>query len=112
LKVCGQEHAYQTGVQGAVGGAGGVVHATADTHTACEPNPNVEAMRVFLDAKGIEARPLWKPMHLQPVFKGCPAYVNGVSEELFKQGVCLPSGPCVSEEDAVYIVNSIKEAIL
>ncbi|MBO4488718.1 MAG: aminotransferase class I/II-fold pyridoxal phosphate-dependent enzyme [Bacteroidales bacterium] len=112
LKVAGQEKAYQTGVQGAVGGAGGVVHAAADTHTACEPNPNVEAMRVFLDAKGIEARPLWKPMHLQPVFSGCPAYENGVSEALFKQGLCLPSGPCVSEEDAAYIVDSIREAIL
>ena len=112
LKVCGQESAYQHVVQGAVGGAGGVVHATAEAHTAHEPNANVEAMRVFLDAKGVEARPLWKPMHLQPVFKGCPAYVNGVSEALFKQGVCLPSGPCVSEEVAVYIVNAIKEAVL
>lgn len=111
LKVQGQEKAYQTGVQGAVGGAGGVVHAATSTHTDCEPNSNVEAMRVFLDAKGIEARPLWKPMHKQPVFQHCPAYTNGVSESLFKQGLCLPSGPCVTEEDARYIVEMIKEAL-
>ncbi len=111
LKVYGQEEAYQTGVQGAVGGAGGVVHASSSTHTDCEPNPNVEAMRLFLDQKGIEARPLWKPMHKQPVFQRCPAYTNGTSESLFKQGLCLPSGPCVTEEDAHYIVKIIKEAL-
>ena len=77
----------------------------------CEPNDNVEAMRVFLDQKGIEARPLWKPMHKQPVYKNAPAYVNGVSEALFKVGMCLPSGPYVSDEDVKYIVDCIKEAI-
>ena len=81
-------------------------------HTSCEPNPNVEALRIYLDQKGIEARPLWKPMHKQPVYKDAPAYVNGVSEQLFKVGVCLPSGPCVSDEDVHYIVDCIKEAIL
>ena len=111
LKVQGQEKAYQTGVQGAVGGAGGVVHQANSLHTDCEPNPNVEAMRLFLDSKGIEARPLWKPMHKQPVFQHSPAYTNGVSESLFKQGLCLPSGPCVTEEDAHYIVQSILEAL-
>ncbi|MBR4135878.1 MAG: aminotransferase class I/II-fold pyridoxal phosphate-dependent enzyme [Bacteroidales bacterium] len=111
LKVQGQEKAYQTGVQGAVGGAAGVVHQASALHTDCEPNANVEAMRVFLDQKGIEARPLWKPMHLQPVFQGCPAYTNGISESLFKQGLCLPSGPCVTEEDARYIVDMIKESL-
>ncbi|MCR4964153.1 MAG: aminotransferase class I/II-fold pyridoxal phosphate-dependent enzyme [Bacteroidales bacterium] len=112
LKVQGQEKAYQTSVQGAVGGAAGVVHQNSALHTDCEPNTNVEAMRVFLDAKNIEARPLWKPMHKQPVFKNCPAYTNGVSESLFKQGLCLPSGPCVSEEDVRYIVQSIQEALI
>lgn len=81
-------------------------------HTSCEPNPNVEALRVYLDQKGIEARPLWKPMHKQPVYKDAPAYVNGVSEQLFKVGMCLPSGPCVSDEDVHYIVDCIKEAIV
>lgn len=60
-----------------------------------------------LDAKGIESRPLWKPMHMQPVFEGCPAYVNGVSESLFRVGLCLPSGPMVTDEDVHYIVDSI-----
>jgi dTDP-4-amino-4,6-dideoxygalactose transaminase len=77
----------------------------------CEPNANVEALRVFLDQAGIEARPLWKPMHKQPVYKDAPAYVNGVSESLFKVGMCLPSGPYVSDEDVRYIVETIKEAI-
>lgn len=82
-----------------------------DTHTSCEPNANVEALRVYLDQRGIEARPLWKPMHKQPVYKDAPAYVNGVSEQLFKVGMCLPSGPCVSDDDVRYIVDCIKEAI-
>ena len=77
----------------------------------CEPNANVEALRVFLDQKSIEARPLWKPMHKQPVYKDSPAYVNGVSEALFKVGMCLPSGPGVSDDDVKYIIKCIKEAI-
>ena len=112
LRVKGQENAYQTVIQGAVGGAAGVVHATESAHTDCEPNANVEAMRVILDQAGIEARPLWKPMHKQPVYKDAPAYVNGVSESLFKMGMCLPSGPCVSDEDVEYIVTCIKNAII
>lgn len=111
LKVKGQDKAYATAVSGAVGGAAGVTHAAADTHTDCEPNANVEAMRVFLDAAGIESRPLWKPMHRQPVYASNPAYVNGVSESLFKIGLCLPSGPMVSDDDVRYIVDSIKAAI-
>lgn len=61
-----------------------------------------------LDKANIESRPLWKPMHLQPVYKNVPSYVNGVSESLFKTGLCLPSGLCVSEEDAKYIVEQMK----
>ena len=80
-------------------------------YSDCEPNANVEALRIFFDQAGIEARPLWKPMHKQPVYKDAPAYVNGVSEALFKVGMCLPSGPYVSDEDVKYIVNCIKEAI-
>lgn len=112
LKVKGQEHAYETAVQGAVGGAAGVTHASSSLHTDCEPNANIEAMRVALDKAGIEARPLWKPMHKQPVFADAPAYINGVSEELFKCGLCLPSGPYVTDEDACYIVEQIKANII
>lgn len=112
LKVKGQEHAYEVAVQGAVGGAAGVTHAASSLHTDCEPNANVEAMRVVLDKAGIEVRPLWKPMHKQPVFADAPAYLNGVSEELFKCGLCLPSGPCVTDEDARYIVEQIKANII
>jgi len=69
-----------------------------------------EQLRQVLDAANIESRPLWKPMHLQPVYKDAPAYVNGVSEELFKKGLCLPSGPMVSDDDLQYIVNTIRNA--
>ena len=112
IRIQDQENAYKTVVQGAVGGAAGVVHAVDNPRTECEPNDNVEALRVFLDKAGIEARPLWKPMHKQPVYKDAPAYVNGVSEALFKVGMCLPSGPLVSDEDVRYIVESIKSAII
>ena len=61
-----------------------------------------------LTAADIESRPLWKPMHLQPVFAKVPAYVNGVSEALFAQGLCLPSGPMVTDEDVDRIVEIIK----
>ena len=61
-----------------------------------------------LNEENIETRPLWKPMHLQPVYKDAPAYVNGVSEELFRSGLCLPSGPCVGEEQIEYIVKKIQ----
>lgn len=111
LHVKGEEKAYAEKVQGAVGGAAGVTHSSLSTHTDCEPNNNVEAMQMALDANGIESRPLWKPMHLQPVYKGCPSYVNGISESLFKVGLCLPSGPYVSEEDVVRIVTVIKQHI-
>jgi len=112
LRIKGQENAYKTLVKGAVGGAAGVIHMAASAVTDCQPNDNVEALRVLLDAAGIEARPVWKPMHKQPVYKGVPAYVNGVSEAVFKVGMCLPSGPYVSDEDIRYIVNTVKEAII
>ena len=111
VKVKGQENAYKTIVTGAVGGAAGVIHAASSAVTDCQPNDNVEALRVWLDQRSVEARPLWKPMHKQPVYKDAPAYVNGVSEALFKVGMCLPSGPYVSDEDVRYIVDCIKESI-
>ena len=112
VKVKGQEDAYKTIVTGAVGGAAGVIHAAASAHTDCEPNANVEAMRVALDKAQIEARPVWKPMHKQPCYKDAPAYVNGVSEALFKVGMCLPAGPYVSDDDVKYSVDAIKANII
>ena len=135
VKVKGQEDAYKTIVTGAVGGAAGVIHAAESAHTDCEPNANVEAMRVALDKAQIEARPVWKPMHKQPVYcrtseKGIVnseklpsgaecltydtsvAYVNGVSEAIFKVGMCLPAGPYVSDEDVKHIVETINENIV
>lgn len=111
LKVKGQENAYKKIITGAVGGAAGVIHAADSAHTDCEPNANVEAMRMGLDALNIESRPLWKPMHKQPVYKNAPAYVNGVSENLFKVGMCLPAGPYVTEDDVRFICEAIKELI-
>ena len=111
LHVQGQETAYQQAVTSAVGGAGGVVHAAAEVTTDCQPNANIEALRLYLLQAGVEARPLWKPMHRQPVFAHCPAYVNGVSEALFRQGMCLPAGPCVTDDDVRYIVQHIRSAI-
>ncbi len=134
VKVKGQENAYKTVVTGAVGGAAGVIHAADSAHTDCEPNANVEALRVCLDQAQIEARPVWKPMHKQPVFcrvseelrvkseelpsgaecftyDNSVAYVNGVSEAIFKVGMCLPAGPCVTDEDVRYIVEAIKASI-
>ena len=112
LKVKGEERAYAAAIQGAVGGAAGVTHEAKTLHTNCEPNRNVEAMRMALDEAGIESRPLWKPMHKQPVYRNNPCYVNGVSEALFRTGLCLPSGPCVTDDDVRYIVGNIKAAIL
>ena len=111
LKIKGQDNAYKTIVKGAVGGAAGVIHVSDSATTDCQPNENVEALRVFMDAAGIEARPVWKPMHKQPVYKNAPAYVNGVSETIFKVGMCLPAGPYVSDDDVRYIVDTIKNAI-
>ena len=111
VKIKGQENAYKTIVKGAVGGAAGVIHMAESATTDCQPNDNVEALRVLMDQAGIEARPVWKPMHKQPCYKDVPAYVNGVSEAVFKVGMCLPAGPYVSDEDVKYIVETIKAAI-
>ena len=66
---------------------------------------------MWLDAAQVEARPLWKPMHKQPVYQDAPAYVNGVSESLFRRGLCLPSGPMVSDEDVDRIIRVIKASV-
>ena len=111
LKIKGQENAYRKVITGAVGGAAGVTHAASTATTDCQPNDNVEALRVALDAANIEARPLWKPMHKQPVYRNNPAYTNGVSESLFAVGICLPAGPYVTDDDVRYIVDAIKDSI-
>ena len=134
VKIKGQENAYKEVIKSAVGGAAGVIKTVDCATTDCQPNDNVEALRVFMLGKKVECRPVWKPMHKQPVYSGVErgelnverlsdnvicqtadksiAYVNGVSEEIFKVGFCLPAGPCVTDEDVRYIVDCIKEAIL
>ena len=67
-----------------------------------------EKLRLAFEAEQIEARPLWKPMHLQPVFAGCPAYVNGTSEKLFTHGLCLPSGSNIDEDGRKRIAEVLK----
>ena len=112
LRIRGQENAYKEIITSAVGGAAGVIHAVDSATTDCQPNENVEALRLFMLDKKVEARPVWKPMHKQPVYRNAPAYVNGVSESIFKVGMCLPAGPYVSDDDIQYIVQCIKEAII
>ena len=139
VHVVGQENAYKEVIKSAVGGAAGVIKAVESATTDCQPNDNVEALRVFMLSKKVECRPLWKPMHKQPVYTGAPsnlplkgeaiktdiltdgiirqtsdksvAYTKGVEEELFKVGFCLPAGPYVTDDDVRYIVECIKEAI-
>ena len=138
VKIVGQDNAYKEVITSAVGGAAGVIKAVDSATTDCQPNDNVEALRVFMLSKKVEARPVWKPMHKQPIYcngavvssQAAPdngsapngftllegpkmvAYVNGVSEAIFKVGICLPAGPCVSDDDVHYIVDCIKEAIV
>ena len=111
VKVKGQENAYKEVIKTAVGGAAGVIHQVDSPTTDCQPNDNVEAMRVFMLSKKVECRPVWKPMHKQPVYAGAPVYTNGVEEDIFKVGMCLPAGPYVTDDDVKYIVDCIKEAI-
>ena len=112
VRIVGQENAYKEVIRSAVGGAAGVIKAVECATTECQPNENVEALRVFMLQKKVECRPVWKPMHRQPVYKDAPAYLNGVSEEIFKVGFCLPAGPYVSDDDVRYIVDCIREAIV
>ena len=111
LKIKGMENAYSKPLSGAVGGVAAVTKEAKDLHTDVEPNPNVEALRIALDKGNIESRPLWKPMHLQPVYAGNPCYLNGISEELFRTGLCLPAGPWVTAEDIENIADIIKNSI-
>lgn len=92
-------------------GAAGVIKAVDSAVTDCQPNENVEALRIFMLSKRIECRPVWKPMHKQPVYADAPFYTNGAEEDIFKVGFCLPAGPYVTDDDVRYIVESIKGAI-
>lgn len=112
VKIVGQENVYKEVIKTAVGGAAGVIKAVDSATTDCQPNENVEALRVFMLSKKIEARPVWKPMHKQPVYAGAPTYTNGVEEAIFNVGFCLPAGPYVSDDDVHYIVDMIKKAIV
>ena len=62
-----------------------------------------------MENKNIECRPVWKPMHMQPVFSRCKSYVNGVSENLFNMGLCLPSGTNMKKEDLDRVIKAIKD---
>ena len=112
VRIVGQENAYKEIIKTAVGGAAGVIKAVDSAVTDCQPNENVEALRVCMLSKKIEARPVWKPVHKQPVYADAPFYTNGVEEAIFKIGFCLPAGPYVTDDDVRYIVESIKEAIV
>lgn len=70
-----------------------------------------EDIRLALEKENIESRPLWKPMHLQPVFKDAPQYINGISDKLFENGLCLPSGSNLSIADKERIVNIINDTL-
>ena len=82
-------------------------------HDSAMSESELSPLRLLLHRLGkkIEARPTWKPMHKQPVYQGAPVYTNGIEENLFKVGFCLPAGPYVSDEDVKYIVECIKDAI-
>ena len=111
VRIKGQERAYKEVLKTAVGGAAGVIHDVELANTDCQPNDNVEALRMYMLDKKVECRPVWKPMHKQPVYAGSTVYTNGLEEELFKIAFCLPAGPYVSDDDVRYIVDSLKEAI-
>ena len=112
VRIVGQEDAYKEVIKTAVGGAAGVIHQVSSATTDCQPNKNVEALRVFMLSKKVECRPVWKPMHKQPVYEGAAVYTNDVETSLFRVGFCLPAGPYVSDDDVRYIVECIREAIV
>ena len=111
VRVKGQENAYKDKITKAVGGAAGVIKPAESVTTDCQPNDNIEALCIYLDGCNVESRPVWKPMHKQPVYNNAPAYLNGVSEDIFHRGICLPAGPLVSDEDVKYVCQCLKDAI-
>jgi pyridoxal phosphate-dependent aminotransferase EpsN len=69
-----------------------------------------ELIRV-LDAAGVESRPVWKPMHLQPLYAGCECFGGEVAEDLFRRGICLPSSSSLSLEEQMYVINQVRGAV-
>jgi len=65
-----------------------------------------------LESENIESRPLWKPMHMQPLFQDSLSFTNGISESLFLKGICLPSGSSMSNEDVYRVAELIKKVIV
>lgn len=70
-----------------------------------------ESIRTALEQENIESRPLWKPMHMQPVFSSCHAFLNGISEDLFNRGLCLPSGSNLTQSDLNRVIEIIKKIV-
>jgi pyridoxal phosphate-dependent aminotransferase EpsN len=68
-----------------------------------------EQVRLFLDSRDIEARPVWKPLHLQPVFRGCTVRGGDIAARLYDEGLCLPSGSSLSEVDQRRVISAIEE---
>ena len=83
---------------------------TTMTITPAEFGIDRDELRQRLDAANIEARPVWKPMHLQPVYRGCTALGGSVSEDLFRRGLCLPSGSNMSSADVERVVTTVRDA--
>ncbi len=72
-----------------------------------EAGTDRESIRLALEAEDVESRPLWKPMHLQPVYEPCPVYGGAVSAGLFERGLCLPSGSALTDADQARIVETL-----
>lgn len=116
------QHVHQL-YANALKGVNGIVVKNPVVGKPCQPNYWLSTITVnpektgytyqqlsdFFEKEGVETRPLWKPMHLQPVYKDAPSYVSGVSESQFNIGLCLPSGPMVSDADVEKIVQLIKQ---
>jgi dTDP-4-amino-4,6-dideoxygalactose transaminase len=71
-----------------------------------------ESVRIALEKENIESRPLWKPMHAQPLFKNAPKRINGTSDHLFKHGLCLPSGSSIDEDEITFFVDKLKQILI
>jgi len=83
--------------------------STILVHSELNGGISREDIRLHLEKNNIESRPLWKPMHLQPIFDSTPYYGTGVSEELFEKGLCMPSGSNLTKQDITRVVEKIKE---
>jgi dTDP-4-amino-4,6-dideoxygalactose transaminase len=70
-----------------------------------------EAVRMALEAENIESRPVWKPMHMQPVFRGCRVVGGSVAEDLFERGLCLPSGTQLSRKEQDRVIETIRKCV-